>query len=70
MNSNEHMFETLGIVQLACKFLLFFFLKRTTLLLCCAVQRSHIWYEFGCVVSRTSGAAMAPSRDSRLNGWA
>ena len=36
MNSNEHMFETLGIVQLACKFLLFFFLKRTSY--CCAVQ--------------------------------
>ena len=36
---NEHMFETLGIVQLACKhaiFLCFILLKRTSY--CCAVQ--------------------------------
>ena len=33
--NNEHMFETLGIVQLACKQAIFF-LKRTSY--CCAVQ--------------------------------
>ena len=67
--TNEHMFETLGIVQLACKhanFVVFFLLKRTSY--CCAVQcKGLTWYGFWW---RTSGRPGVRRVTRDVNGWA